>query len=64
MITYLITAHIFYMVEIMCHLISKKKIIVFGSCPNAMKKPVSEHRSWLRKCGYPEDIMSRAFHNA
>ena len=29
-----------------------------------MKKPVSEHRSWLRKCGYPEDIMSRAFHNA
>ena len=29
-----------------------------------MKKPASEHRSWLRKCGYPEDIISRAFHNA
>ena len=41
-----------------------KRIIVFVSCPNTMKKRLSELRTWLTDCGYPEHIISKAFHDA
>ena len=41
-----------------------KRIIVFVSCPETMNKQLSELRTRLVNCGYPEDVINKAFHGA
>ena len=41
-----------------------KRIIVFVSCPNAMKKGLPEFRTWLVNCGCPEHTISETLHDA
>ena len=41
-----------------------KRIIVFCSNPEVETMRLSQLRDWLIKCDYPEDVISKSFHNA
>ena len=41
-----------------------KRIIVFVSNHNRMKFRLNQMRQWLIKCGYPDKIIDKGFHNA
>ena len=41
-----------------------KRIIVFVSDENKIKKRLDELKIWLRNCNYPDNIINKAFHNA
>ena len=41
-----------------------KKIIIFVSDPEVVEYRLSELKSWLLRCHYPEDVINRGIHNA
>ena len=41
-----------------------KRIVVFSSKEDAMKKNLNDLRRWLRNCGYPLNVIERGIHNA